>query len=778
MKRNRLSICLCLLMALVLSVPVSADNINVIPRPASVVQGEGYFLLTPETRYAVEGKDARETALMFVEKVRQLTGFTLQKGKASKGKAIVFKIDKSVKGSEAYRLEVTPHVVKASASTTAGLYYAMQTLVQLLPPPAERSSAQLSSMKWTIPVVKIADSPRFAYRGVMLDPCRHFIPVEDVKAQIEHLAAYKINRVHWHLTDDQGWRIEIKKYPELLTKAAVRTEGEGTQHSGYYTQEEVKDVVAFAARHHVEIIPEFEMPGHELAAIAAYPWLSCRNVTITPRIIWGVEDIVICPGRETTFKFIKDVIDEMLPLFPAPLFHIGGDESPREEWAHCDSCQARMKQLGYKKEAQLQSYVVGRVGKYLHSKGKRLVGWDEILEGGDLDTSAIVMSWRGESGGIAAANMGHHVLMTPSSHGMYFDQYQSDHMTEPVAIGGMSTLKKVYAYDPVPESLAKEGRGHYVMGVQANCWSEYMHNPKTLEYRLFPRALALSEIAWTPVKEKDYDDFIRRLDNDAALRLRAEHINFHIPAVEQPGGSLSDVAFLDGMNLSLTSVRPLPIVYTVDGTEPTASSPRYSSPIHLDATTSVRTAVLLPCGLLGPERTIRCVKQSLSPAVPETETMKSGLMLSVYRGVYRNPEALKGQPSEVKEVTGITELRRQASVPSNVRNVDDYATVAEGYVRIPEDGVYEFSTNNSQLWIDGQLIVDNSRYAVPRYSPHNGSRALSAGLHRIKVIFLGGIFGGWPTYWDDASVNMRRMNGDNRGEWSKWNQEMFMRDNK
>ena len=763
MRNKKFIVAIALSVCSVCSLNGWAEGINVIPTPKEMTTGTGTFNLTSETRVSTKGKGAEEVASMFLQKVSRATGWNLKTGKNSKGTTIYFRLDKSIKGQEAYRLSVTPNEVIAAASTTDGLFYAMQTLLQLLPPEIESDYTETFHRTWEIPVVEINDEPRFSYRGVMLDPCRHFLPVDAVKQQIERLSAYKINRIHWHLTDDQGWRIEIKKYPDLTNIGAKRVEGDGSIHQGYYTQEEVKEVVAYAQKYHIQIVPELEMPGHGLAAIAAYPWLSCSGEEITPRIIWGVEDVVFCPGKESTFKFLEDVIDEMVQLFPGKLFHIGGDESPRHEWIKCDSCQHRKQLLGYQKEAQLQSYVVGRIGKYLDTKGKQLIGWDEILEGGDLDTTAVVMSWRGEEGGIAAAKMGHHVLMTPSSRGFYFDQYQSDPATEPTAIGGYTTIQRVYDYDPVPDVLRENGKEDYVLGVQANCWSEYIPSPATLEYRLYPRALALAEVAWSPLSKKNYEDFIRRVDTDASLRLNAWHVNFHIPQPEQIGGSLANVAFVDTMSLALNTTRPLKIVYTDDGTMPTAESNVYTKPLEITKSTTVRTASVLPCGIMSPVRTIHVDKQDYFPAAKIEDTLLAGLSMSVYKGTYLNLYQLPAKPDYVKQVPGLEELRTQASVPSNVRNVSNYVAIAEGYIDIPEDGVYEFSTNNCQLWIDTDLLVDNSQMPVPRYSPNNAQKALAKGKHRIKVIFIGGIFGGWPTYWDDAAVKIKT--GD--GQWKK-----------
>ena len=348
--------------------------------------------------------------------------------------AIALLIDESVEHEEGYTLEVTKDKVTAKARTPQGLFYAMQSFLQLLPAEVE-SSTTVDGMAWVAPCVNIQDAPRFGYRGVMLDPCRHFIPVENVKKHIDVLALFKINRLHWHLTEDQGWRIEIKKYPKLAEIGSKRIDGEGTEYGGFYTQEEIKEIVAYAAERFITVVPELEIPGHELAAIAAYPELSCKGDSITPRIIWGVEDIVMCPGKEETFRFLEDVIAEMIPLFPGTYFHIGGDECPKSSWKQCPLCQKRIREEGLKNEEELQSYVIRRIEKVLNGHGKRLIGWDEILEGG-LAPSATVMSWRGEAGGIAAANMDHDVIMTPGSGGMYIDHYQGDPKIEPVAIGG------------------------------------------------------------------------------------------------------------------------------------------------------------------------------------------------------------------------------------------------------------------------------------------------------------------------------------------------------
>ncbi len=739
-----------------------SEAIDIIPTPREIVKGEGEFVLQPTTSFVANGKGAKAVAEFFIAKLRATTGYDLTLSSKRSAGCIFLKIVKSVHEAEGYRLVVNPNGVEVIAQTDRGLFYGMQSLMQLFPPQIEETGKAGQEKTWKAPSVVITDNPRFPYRGVMIDVCRHFMPVDVIKKQIDVLSLFKLNTLHWHLTDDQGWRIEIKKYPKLTEVGAWRTEGDGSRYGGYYTQEEIKEVVAYAKERQIDIVPELELPGHGLAAIAAYPWLSCSGDSITPRIIWGVEDIVMCPGKETTFKFLEDVIDEMVPLFPCKYFHIGGDESPRSEWVKCPLCQERIKSLGYTdkkgspKEAQLQSYVVGRIEKYLNKKGKRIIGWDEILEGGSLNQTATIMSWRGEQGGIEAAKAGHHVIMSPSSHGLYLDQYQGDPNVEPTTIGGYSTLRKVYDYDPVPKEVADEHREQYVLGLQGNAWSEYIHDGKALEHRLFPRALAIAEVGWTMPGRKDFDSFVRRVDGDASLRMAAHGINFHIPLPEQPGGSCDRLAFTDTTTVRLTTTRPETIVYTLDGSQPTGQSLTYTSPLTFTENATLKTAAVLPCGLVGPTRTIQISKQTLAPAVTGLRGLRSGLNLSLANGTFMHTSELANAGCWYKKsVSSIEAVRSQTLVPGNVRNVENYAAIAEGYVEIPEDGVYEFSSNNPEVWIDGVKLIDNDNDPVKRVSRANAQRALAKGLHPIKVVFIGGIHAGWPTYWDNGQVSYR-----------------------
>lgn len=739
------------------------QGINVIPTPLNLVQNDGSFKLNKNMAIAASTPEAKTVAEYFAAKMNQATGYQITVGdKASKG--ITLTIDEALEvNDEGYTLDVTTESVSIKAKTPQGLFYGMQTFLQLLPAEIE-SPVVVNGIAWTAPCVTVKDEPRFGYRGFMLDPCRHFIPVENIKKQLDVMAMFKINRMHWHLTDDQGWRIEIKKYPKLTEIGSKRIDGEGTEYGGFYTQEEIKDIVKYAADRFITVIPELEIPGHEMAAIAAYPELSCKGEQGTPRIIWGVEDIVLCAGKEETFKFFQDVIDEMAPLFPGEYFHIGGDECPKISWKECPLCQKRIKEEGLKgdkdhsAEEKLQSYFVQRMEKYLAEKhGKKIIGWDEILEGG-LAPTATVMSWRGEAGGIAAANMNHDVIMTPGGNGMYLDTYQSDYRNEPVSIGGYTTLEKVYNYNPVPDTLVKSGKGKYITGVQCNNWSEYMYNTDIMEYRIYPRALAVAEIGWSELNRKDYKDFERRLDN-ALVRLDEHSINYHIPQPEQPGGSCNFVAFTDKAVLEFKTVRPIKMVYTTDGTKPTPESTVYTAPIEFTESGVLKIASVLPSGKMSPVRTITVEKQTLAPAKEVVKTTP-GLEMQVTDGMFLNASQLVDVKEWKKSV--MKDLREISSVvktTESMRGVKQYAAIATGYVNIPEDGVYYISSINEEVWIDGKLLINNSG-EVKRFPRTDTSIALAKGLHEIKVVFLGHIIGGWPSNWNDGSVKLRKSDSD------------------
>jgi len=746
---------------------VQADynqGINIIPQPQNLTLGEGSFRLSKNTVVLVKDDGVRQVAGFVAEKLRRSTGFPfrvidLNKETSSEANCILLQLDASIDvNDEGYTLLVNPDQVIVTAKTPQGVFYGLQTFLQLLPAEVE-SAVAVSNVAWLAPGVTIKDEPRFGYRGIMFDACRHFLPVEDIKKQLDVVALFKLNQMHWHLTDDQGWRIEIKKYPKLTEVGSKRIDGEGTEYGGFYTQEQIKEVVAYAAERFINVIPEVELPGHELAAISACPELSCTGEQVAgARIVWGVEDIVMCAGKEEPFQFLEDVITEILPLFPGKYFHIGGDECPKKSWKQCPLCQKRIREEGlagdahHTAEERLQSYFVQRIEKFLSAQGKRIIGWDEILEGG-LAPSATVMSWRGEQGGIAAAGQGHDVIMTPGSNGMYLDHYQGDPKIEPVSIGGYTLLEKTYSYNPVPDTLVQMNKSQFIKGVQCNIWSEYLYTTDLLEYRTYPRILALSEIAWTQPANKNHADFERRLNN-ACVRLDGHDIHYHIPQPEQPGGSCNFVAFTDKASLEFKTTRPIKAVYTLDGSNPVPESTPYETPIEFLESGTLKIRSVLPSGKMSPTRTITVEKQTLSPA-NDVSDKKPGLQVQTTEGMYLKSSDLQNIKNwKVSTIQELRELTGDLRPGESLRGTDPYAAIASGYIEIPADGVYYVSSDLEEVWIDGKRLVSNEG-ETKRYSRHDGSIALAKGLHAFKAVFLGHIIGGWPSNWNNGNVSLR-----------------------
>ena len=504
-------------------------QVNIIPKPVSMLMSanEQKMTLSANSQVVAADKSLQPSADFLNDYLVQYYGFMLKSRKAAAGASVItLSLGKNKSKTEgAYSLRINPKGAVIEGADAKGVFYGVQTLIQLLP------TAKATSL--SLPCLTVSDAPRFAYRGMHLDVARHFFPVSFVKKYIDYLAMHKMNYFHWHLTDDQGWRIEIKKYPRLTQVGGFRngtiighfpgTGNNNTRYGGFYTQEEVKEVVNYAAKRYITVIPEIEMPGHASAAIAAYPELSCfpNESTEAPKKTvwagdttgkqvqqtWGVFEDVFAP-TEKTFSFLQDVIDEVIPLFPSKYIHIGGDECPKESWKRSAFCQQLMKEKGLKDEHELQSYFIQRMEKYINGKGRTIIGWDEILEGG-LAPNAIVMSWRGEEGGIAAAKQHHQVIMTPGSH-VYFDHSQVK-PDDSLTIGGFTSVRKVYSYEPVPKELT-EAEAKYVMGAQANVWTEYITNPSKVQYQVFPRMSALSEVLWSPKQSRNWEDFEPRLN--------------------------------------------------------------------------------------------------------------------------------------------------------------------------------------------------------------------------------------------------------------------------
>ncbi len=514
-----------------------AQGISVIPEPVRLTKVKGVFLLRSETRI-VANADLEPLAVQLRNSIGPATGYPLSLAHSGRSNVIEMKLDPKLKrlGKEGYRLSVTAKKVAIRAPELNGIFYGIQTLRQLLPTSIYRKGT-VRNIRWEIPAVEIEDHPRFSWRGGHLDVGRHFMPKEFLFKYIDLLALHKFNVFHLHLTEDQGWRIEIKKYPRLTEVGAWRKDSmlttkpptyEGKPHGGFYTQEDLREIVAYAQQRFITVVPEIEMPGHSQAAIAAYPELGNLGSQLEVCTDWGVIEHVF-NVEDGTIRFLQDVLTEVMDIFPSPFIHVGGDEVPKKEWKESARAQDRIKELGLKNEEELQSWFIKQMDNFLASKGRRLIGWDEILEGG-VAPGAAVMSWRGEKGGIEAAQMGHDVVMTPTGY-TYFDYYQSrNRVGEPQALGNFLPLDRVYSYNPVPAALKATESGR-ILGAQFQLWTEYIPDPKQAEYMMFPRACALSEVVWSPAQKRNLSEFMNRLSVHLQ-RLKILDVNYRNPKKE------------------------------------------------------------------------------------------------------------------------------------------------------------------------------------------------------------------------------------------------------
>ena len=587
MKKNTfvMSLLCCGLLACTNNTPTANYRIVPLPQEISVTKGTG-FTLTAQTPIVYQGgEDMKQNAEFLAEYIKEKTHLELQPTTATAAKAITLSLGNVGDNPEGYRLTVSNNGVDITGATPAGVFYGVQALRKSLPI-TQGGKAQL-------PAVEINDYPRFSYRGAHLDVSRHFFTVDSIKRFIDILALHNINRFHWHITDDQGWRIEIKKYPKLSTIAAERDETVIGRNSGkydgmhygpfLYTQDDCREIVAYAAKRHITVIPEIDLPGHMQAALAAYPEFGCTGGPYEVWKMWGVSENVLCAGNDATLKFIEDVLTEIVEVFPSEYIHVGGDECPKTEWEKCPKCQARIKALGLKDddkhsaEMYLQSFVISHAEKFLNSKGRKIIGWDEILEG-ELAPSATVHSWRGISGGLEAAKKGHDCIMSPNTY-MYFDYYQTKHTeNEPLAIGGYVPVETVYNYEPMHPSLTLEQQKH-IIGVQANLWTEYIPHFTHVEYMELPRMAALCEVQWCAPEDKDYDDFKQRIIPlvelyDIKGYNYAKHI-FDVNAIFTTDTIKNTVV------ATLSTIDGRPIYYTTDGSEPTEASAQYKKPIEI-----------------------------------------------------------------------------------------------------------------------------------------------------------------------------------------------------
>ena len=585
-----------------------ADTVSIIPQPRYVQMNEGTFRIDKDTKIFLDEpvEEYMRIAGFLNERLLAAAGFSLEiTDEMTADGNVIFFMNAGLP-SEAYGIHVEPNRIVIDYGDGAGAFYALQTIFQLLPEEIFADSRQ-RGVKWEIPCLAMEDAPRFKYRGMHLDVCLHYFDLDFLKKYIDIMALHKVNRFHWHLTEDQGWRLEIKKYPLLTEKGQWRKETvvgslnsgvyDGTPYGGYYSQEQVRELVQYAAERYVTIIPEIELPGHALAAIACYPELSCgledHYETATK---WGVFKQVYCP-KETTFEFLEDVFDEVFELFPSEVVHIGGDECPKASWKACPHCQALIRKLGLKDEYELQSWFVTRMEKYINSKGREIIGWDEILQGG-LAPNAKVMSWLGEEGGIQAARQHHEVVMAPHQK-YYLDYWQADPDSEPLAMGGPTTLKTMYEYEPVPEVLTPE-EARYIIGVEGCVWTEYMDSPERVEYMAWPRMCAIAETGWTQTG-KDWDGFTRRLETHLG-RLDRLDVGYCKAFFNPLIVFHNDTKYSKVVTMTVDAP-DAEIRYTLDGSVPDASSPVYDKPFVINRQQTVTAAAFRNGQIIGEIRT-------------------------------------------------------------------------------------------------------------------------------------------------------------------------------
>ncbi len=742
------------------------EGINIIPKPVELTQkGEGKFTFNANTVIVASGAESQNAVNLLAGRVRSAAGFDLEV--AEKCPAINYvdiKIDKNLDvKNEGYTLSIGDEGVVIVGKDSAGAFYGVQSLLQLLPAEIE-SKTRINNVEWAVPFVEVTDYPRFEYRGLMLDVCRHFADVDFIKKQLDILSMYKINKFHFHLTEDQAWRIEIKKYPKLTEYGAIRTEGDGSIYGPYfYTQEDIKDIVKYAAEREIEVIPEIELPGHALAALSAYPEYACGDGPFRPRYVWGVEEDVFCAGNDNTFEFLQDVIDEVVELFPSQFIHIGGDECPKVKWEECPKCQGRIAELGihpvtdslgvtHTNEEQLQSYFIARMGSYIEGKGKKMIGWDEILEGGLAD-GAIVMSWRGVEGGIAAARMGHNCIMTPAPEGFYLDHYQGAGEVEETSIGGFAPWTKLYGYEPITAEFTPEME-ELVMGVQGNMWTEYRLSDNSIEYMIYPRMMAVAEVNWMPKgTERDAKDLERRLKN-TFVRLDYHGADYHIPMAE---GVLSRNVVYTGDSVAVefsNNGTDLPMVYTLDGSGPTSSSAVYDSAIVVRGDGGViKIASMLPSGKLSVARTIPVSREVMSPAVEsgndgELRIHTDGdntIRVRTAKGLFLNEVEFANAQFESPQLVD----KFHGSIEHDI--FEPSLSVYDGYIEFPEEGVYTFATDMAQFYIDGKLVIDNTK-VLSRHNSHKVQKALKAGKHSYKLVVNNMVQKGWPNVWSETTI--------------------------
>lgn len=734
------------------------DQIVIIPKPNQLSLAQESYKVSSKTTIFTTDENQQKAVRYLKGLFNSAAGFDLEADEHSDQKGIVFKHFDGLT-PEAYLLEVSPERILISASGEAGYFYAVQSLRQLLPPAIE--SKKVVSADWLVPSIKIEDEPRFAWRGMQMDFSRHFFDVEEVKTFLDYMALYKLNTYHMHLTDDEGWRIEIKQLPLLTQKGAWRTESrhdmvcienaktdpsytidpdkyhmkDGKKmYGGFFTQEQIKEIIKYADERCITVIPEIDMPGHFKAAIDNYPYLSCKE-----KAGWGkVFTTPACLGKETTYQFVETILGEVADLFPAEYIHIGGDEVNIQSWKDCTKCQGEIKKHHLKNEHELQSHFNRRIEKFLQSKGKKLMGWDEITEGG-LSKDAHVMWWRNWAPEAlrTAAESGTKMIVTPSFR-YYFD-YKNE----------QTTLERVYHYQPVPSDFTPK-QEELIMGIQANLWAEWIPNFERLQYQTFPRILALAETAWAKKGSKEYEEFNNRVHLHCD-RMDVMNINYYIPSVE---GLNKKVAFVDSALINLSvPMKGLDIYYTIDGSIPTKESKLYNEPVVLKANCEIKARAFK--GNTG---------SVLAKAIVEKQNLRKAQTVSPEKGKLKR-WVVKNYPDAVKKVdlNTLKDWKLVSQIDLGEYSKDEKIFMAfNGYFYANNDAVYEFYTKSddgSLLYIDDEMVVDNGGHHAPR--ERSGMIALKTGWHPISIYFQQGTGGSELSVWyNEGTQKSRALSGD------------------
>ena len=694
------------------------------------------YYFTEQSGVVCKQKELLPIAELFTENIKKSTGLDVPIVKRSRN-PIFLKIDKRMKNSEGYTLSIYTDAVEVFGGSEAGVYYGLQTLMQLLPPEIEADTL-VKGVEWSLPIAVIEDYPRFRYRGMHVDPCRHFMPLEHIRKQVDWMSKFKLNTLHLHLTDDQLWTFEVKKYPLLTEVGTQRTNVDGSVYKGgYFKQEELKELVEYAKVRGVTIIPEIEMPGHAMAALAAYPEFGCTGGPYKVRTTWGVEEHLLCAGNDSVFQFIEDILTELTAIFPSEYIHIGGDECPTNIWHECPKCQARMQAEGLTTEVELHGYFIRRVEKILHKLGRKMIGWDEILDGGASE-SATVMSWRGNKGGIKAANQGNQAIMTPWDI-CYFDHYQGSKLFEPMAQSGFLPLEKVYNWEPIPSEIKPEHRDK-ILGGQANLWAEYMPDYKQAEYMIYPRLLALSEVLWA-THYRDYKDFTERLV-EAQQRLDYGGINYHIPLPEGPQAQY--VEFVDSVEVELSNSLGYEIFYWTNQTNWT----NWTSATNLFNTTLLRAYTTFNGRN---SDTIEVYYNKLSAPHPAAKhLLHNGLYRQRAYGYFPNTDSLDYVKFD------ITDLVDSLIYDRNDTYFEPWIEVYQGYMKVDSTDSYLITTDLEELWVDDIRVINNNG-RLKRNQTQRALMVLEEGFHSIKAVYNNCVNDGFPAHWRKPEIRIKSL---------------------